>query len=260
MTNLNLIGADNITFTGTNLPRTLSTSTVSIKFSDDLTTECVPQISTSTELVCLTNAFDKTASSGASLSVTIVINEQSVDFTQTVTMRTVVRSGTSLTPASAAPTLKQSILVQLESDFPYTLAKNDFTVNLTSTTDSTYLRYLNVVEVDDAAKTLKVMFGGAKSGTFSVAIRHSEFGLLNTEGLTLDVSSTVTAITPSTFSINGGTLITITGTNFGSEFTDNPVQISYNGGVGSTDCFLTSISSTEIKCRLDTNITKTAAD
>jgi hypothetical protein len=40
--------------------------------------------------------------------------------------------------------------------------------------------------------------------------------------------------------------LTITGTNFGSEFTDNPVQISTLGGVGSVDCYLQSISETEI--------------
>jgi hypothetical protein len=33
-TSLNLLGGDNLTFTGTMLPKVLSTSTVSIKFSD----------------------------------------------------------------------------------------------------------------------------------------------------------------------------------------------------------------------------------
>lgn len=34
-------------------------------------------------------------------------------------------------------------------------------------------------------------------------------------------------------------------------FTDNPVQISTLGGVGSIDCYLTEIQATQIKCRLD---------
>jgi hypothetical protein len=42
---LNLLGGDNLTFTGTFLPRDLSTSTVSIKFSDAQQTECIPQTS-----------------------------------------------------------------------------------------------------------------------------------------------------------------------------------------------------------------------
>ena len=46
-------------------------------------------------------------------------------------------------------------------------------------------------------------------------------------------------------------MITIQGANFGSEFTDNPVQISTLGGVGSIDCFLQLIRETQITCRLD---------
>jgi len=47
-----------------------------------------------------------------------------------------------------------------------------------------------------------------------------------------------------TGSIYGGTVITITGTNFGTQKTDNPVQISYNGGVGSTNCFVLTTAAT----------------
>lgn len=66
----------------------------------------------------------------------------------------------------------------------------------------------------------------------------------------LNVESTVTSITPKIGSVYGGTLLTIKGTNFGTKFTDNPVQISYNGGLGSIDCIHESITETEIKCRL----------
>jgi len=40
--NLNLLGADNITFTGTNFPHELETSTVEIEFNDVAKTKCVP--------------------------------------------------------------------------------------------------------------------------------------------------------------------------------------------------------------------------
>jgi hypothetical protein len=62
--------------------------------------------------------------------------------------------------------------------------------------------------------------------------------------MTLNVGSTVTAVSPMTGSIYGGTVLTITGTNFGSQKTDNPVQISYNGGVGSTNCFVLTTAAT----------------
>jgi len=85
------------------------------------------------------------------------------------------------------------------------------------------VRYLNVIEADDSAKTLTALFGGAESGSFQMSIRHKDYGLVKTEGLILDVSSSVTSFTPTTGSIYGGTLLTITGTNFGNEITDNPV-------------------------------------
>jgi hypothetical protein len=48
--------------------------------------------------------------------------------------------------------------------------------------------------------------------------------------------------------------LTITGRNFGDEYTDNPVQLSSNGGIDSIDCYVQSTNSTEIKCRVDSNI------
>ena len=53
-------------------------------------------------------------------------------------------------------------------------------MNATSVTDSGYIRFLNVIEVDDSAKSFKAMFGGAYSGEFNIYIRHSEYGLINT--------------------------------------------------------------------------------
>jgi hypothetical protein len=70
----------------------------------------------------------------------------------------------------------------------------------------------------------------------------------------LDVSSTVTSVSPQTGSIYGGTMLTITGTNFGTVPTDNPVSIVYGGAVGSTACFVKTISSTKITCRVDPSI------
>lgn len=77
-TNLNLLGRDNLTISGANLPWDLSTSTVSITFGDAQSTTCVPQSSTSTELVCLTSPFDATASAGGSTTMIIVINGATV--------------------------------------------------------------------------------------------------------------------------------------------------------------------------------------
>jgi len=122
-----------------------------------------------------------------------------------------------------SPVLKTKITVQLGSDFPHTLEKGDFSMNVTSVADSSYIRYLNVIEVNDSAKSFTAMFGGAYSGEFNIHIRHSQYGLIDTSGMTLDVSGSVTSFSPTTGSIYGGTLLTITGSNFGNEITDNPV-------------------------------------
>jgi hypothetical protein len=52
-------------------------------------------------------------------------------------MKPSVKSGMSLTPNSASPVLKTNITIQLEADFPYTLSKDDFTVNATNQTSAT---------------------------------------------------------------------------------------------------------------------------
>jgi hypothetical protein len=103
---------------------------------------------------------------------------------------------------------------------------------------------MNVIDVDDAAKTITCKFGGAESGTFRVWIRHSATGLIESNGLTLDVNTYVTSYSPMSGSIYGGALLTIEGSNFGDVYTDNPVQISKSGGVGSIDCFVQETSAT----------------
>ena len=171
-------------------------------------------------------------------------------------MKADVKSSLSLNPDSASPVLKTKITVQLETDFPYTLAKEDLSINATSIDDNTYIRYMNVLSVDDDAKTFVAMFGGAYSGKFQISIRHSAYGLVGTDNLILDVGAYVTEYSPMTGSIYGGTLLTITGNNFGNVYTDNPVQISNNGGIGSIDCFVQETSDTEIKCRIESGLEK----
>ena len=68
----------------------------------------------------------------------------------------------------------------------------------------------------------------------------------------------MTGVTPKIGSIYGGTELTITGTNFGNVYTDNPVSIVYNGAVGATSCFVKQTSATQIKCRVDDTIDRSA--
>jgi hypothetical protein len=81
-------------------------------------------------------------------------------------MMAATKSGVSMVPMSANPTLKTSITITIEATFPYTMTKEAFSVNATNITNPTYFRQMNVVAVDDTAKSLTVMFGGAWSGLY----------------------------------------------------------------------------------------------
>ena len=66
-----------------------------------------------------------------------------------------------MTPLSVSPVLKTRITVTLESTFPFTIKKEDFEISATNIANSTIVKYLKVVQVDDAAKTFVMLFGGA---------------------------------------------------------------------------------------------------
>ena len=70
---------------------------------------------------------------------------------------------------------------------------------------------------------IEVMFGGAWSGDYEINVRHKVYGLIDTSGIIFTVGAYMTSISPDSGSRLGGTLVTITGENFGSEITDNPV-------------------------------------
>jgi hypothetical protein len=82
------------------------------------------------------------------------------------------------------------------------------------------------------------MFGGAYSGTYSVQIRHTHFGLVDTADLRFVVGSEVTSISPRVGSVYGGQLLTITGTNWDSDPQNNAVSIVFNGALGAMPCYV----------------------
>lgn len=93
---MNIIGGDNITFTGTNFPHDLKESTVSIKFKDPSKTECKPQSSQSDTLVCLTTAFDESTSPSQKYGIDIVINGLTVTNSLEGTMMDDTKAGLGL--------------------------------------------------------------------------------------------------------------------------------------------------------------------
>lgn len=161
---MNIIGGDNITISGEHFPWDLVDNNITVNFNDADSTPCVPQVSNSIDFVCLTTSFNEAIDPTVALGMTIVVNNLTVANTLSLMLRNTIKSGVSITPSSVSPVLKQNVTIQLETDFPYTLVREHFTVNATSETNSSYIRYMNVIDVDDANKQLVCKFGGAWSG------------------------------------------------------------------------------------------------
>lgn len=112
----------------------------------------------------------------------------------------------SISPTSLSPVLKSNLTIQLPSSFPYTLNKEDFSVNATDRVNEghyhyeppEYTRYLNVIDVDDDAKTITAKFGGAWTGNYSIKIRHAEAGILDTDenSIILEVQAWMDSYSP----------------------------------------------------------------
>lgn len=148
----------------------------------------------------------------------------------------------SITPNIASPVLKSNLTLKV-SGFPGTLVKEDLSVRLISTTDPTLVRPLNVIDVDNSKMEFKVRYGGAYSDLYKVEVRSKQLGNIDASSLTFRAIGIVTDFQPRSGSVNGGTLVSITGYNFSTDVLDNPVRMGY------TDCIVESSSNTEIKCR-----------
>ncbi|MFS8159500.1 MAG: IPT/TIG domain-containing protein [Candidatus Roizmanbacteria bacterium] len=79
------------------------------------------------------------------------------------------------------------------------------------------------MSVDSSTMELFVKYPGAWSDTYSVMVVSSSYGTLDSTGITFIALGTITSFSPTSGSIYGGTLLTITGHTFSSTITDNPV-------------------------------------
>jgi len=59
--NLMIMGGQEITIKGSNFPKNIETNTIVINFKDEKLTECVPQSTSSAEIICLTQPFKETS-------------------------------------------------------------------------------------------------------------------------------------------------------------------------------------------------------
>lgn len=141
----------------------------------------------------------------------------------------------------------------MASNYPTVLKVADLKATLLSDTNATFTKDLYIMSVDDAAKTVKVKFGGANSGLYYIQLSSTQYGRITKTNLSLTVGSSITSITPTMGSMFGGTLVTITGINFSTDPLDNPVK------VGPNYCLVLTSSATQITCRIVEITTPVAA-
>ena len=238
-TNVNPNGGTKLTIVGTNFPASLDDgNTVSVTFEDN--TVCDILSSTSTTLICETNKFTSTS---ATVAVIVRVNSQQ-DASVSIDVSSSPASITSISPQNASPVTKQLLTLQVGGGFTGTLVASDITVKIV---DQDRVRandkQINVVSVDNDDQTITVKFGGAYSGDYDLKVYSDTYGGFDTTGVVLHAIGQVSDFTPKSGSINGGTLITITGYTFGTEATDNPVKI------GDAYCDVVTTSATQITCR-----------
>ena len=152
------------------------------------------------------------------------------------------------------PILPTLVKVKLADDYPGDMnGAADFTARLIKKdAPNEAPRPLYVKSVDKDKKEVEIKFPGSMLGVYLIEIEGKGVGRIDKSLLELSAVSHVDTITPMTGSYLGGTLVTITGTNFSTEKTDNPVK------VGSNWCDILTTEATKITCRVRATSAKAA--
>ena len=225
---LNPFGGTILTITGSSLPHaTTEGNNYSVTFSDG--SICNVVSISSTLIRCITSKFDISASTNPTLTVNV---NGLTDSSKSVGVMSDQIKVVSITPNSVSPVLKTLLTIKI-TGYPNTLEKNDLEVFAVSTTRN-ITTPINIVEVgvDGSDQYLKVKFGGSESSVYDLRVRSRSYGNFDTTGVTLTTIGFVTDFNPKSGSVHGGTLITVDGYHFSTDYQDNPIRIGY------TDCLV----------------------
>jgi hypothetical protein len=127
----------------------------------------------------------------------------------------------SILPTSQNPTIK-GLLQIVGSGF----GTNKTAVQVFLSNSSGKVYQLNVLSVNDT--NVQAGLSGGLAGTFTVQVTLPDFNGDNIAAPGVDQFQylcSITSVSPSTGSYNGGTLLTITGTNFSPAYSDTLVYI-----------------------------------
>ena len=121
------------------------------------------------------------------------------------------------------------------------------------------VRPLNVIAVDDTAKTITVKYGGAYSGTYDLLIKSQTNGNIDTSATPLTVVFEITGISPVQGSIFGGTKLTISGGPFTTDLKETFVKVGTEWWDGIDNyCYLLTATENEVTCRLPLDLNRQA--
>lgn len=246
-------GGDVLTITGSGFPE--DPEFVTVKFEDG--SDCTVLTSAETLLTC--KATKVSSSSTSNLQVNVLSPDyfssrrmlatlNTVSSTSSVSLSTVPKV-LSVDKPDVSPVLKQPIVLTLKG-YSDELRAGDISVVLVG--NSGYRRGLFVMSADNVLKTVTLKFNGAPMGVYSFEVYSSSpsrYGMLDSTGITLTTSSVVTSVSPSTGSLLGGTVLTITGTNFSSTILDQAVTIVINP-ISSVYCDIQQATTTQLICRI----------
>ncbi len=238
---LNPYGGTILTITGTALPQTFTEgNTCEVTFSDS--SKCEILAVSGTSIRCMTSGF---TSGTTSVTLTVIINGVSVEDATALTVRAIASSVLSVTPDSVSPVLKKPVTIEL-TDYTGTLVKEDLEVTIIARgVTPPIVRMMNVLEVGVTGTNhyIKCLMGGSESGVYDLKVHSRTYGRFDTSGKTLTLVGKVTDFNPKSGSIHGGTLITIDGYHFSTDYQDNPVRLGY------TDCLVETSTPTQLTCR-----------
>jgi len=85
-----------------------------------------------------------------------------------------------LLPAVVSPVLKRDLVITIDPSFAGTLETDDMEVFIVDSVNSSNIRAINVMYVDNTAKTLTCKFGGAYSGLYNIIVRSISLGRFDT--------------------------------------------------------------------------------
>ena len=153
----------------------------------------------------------------------------------------------SMSPSSASPVIKQDLTI---TGTNFGTSASDLTVTLVSPLDSDFNLPCNVVDSPAPTNTqLTCRLGGGSSGEFNVQVNRSGYGAsvaASTDSDKFEFIIEITNVSPRSGSIQGGTIVTITGNNFSTVKNENQVTI---GDSRTNLCEIITATATEIVCR-----------